>query len=196
MRWSAPALKVLLADQNDERAESLARGLRDAGVGDIARVADGERLVDAVTRHAPDVLIVDMERADRDGLESIREVTARQPKPIVMFSDSNDSAFMEEAIGAGVSSYNVRGAALPDVKPIVQAAVAIFRRYQKMAEDLQAAETRLDEQAVVLRAKSLLMRERDMTEPNAYKWLRRRAMDRGKRIAEVARELLASRNQD
>jgi two-component system, response regulator / RNA-binding antiterminator len=196
MRWSAPALKVLLADQNDERAESLARGLRDAGVGDIARVADGERLVDAVTRHAPDVVIVDMERADRDGLESIREVTARQPKPIVMFSDSNDSAFMEEAIGAGVSSYNVRGAALPDVKPIVQAAVAIFRRYQKMAEDLQAAETRLDEQAVVLRAKSLLMRERDMTEPNAYKWLRRRAMDRGKRIAEVARELLASRNQD
>ena len=189
-------MKVLLADQNDERAELLARHLTESGVSDIGRVAEGERLFDAVRRHAPDVVIVDMERADRDGLESIREVTAREPKPIVMFSDSNDVAFMEEAVAAGVSSYNVRGAALPDVKPIVQAAVAIFRRHRKMAEDLQIAETKLDEQAVVLRAKSLLMRERDMSEPNAYKWLRQRAMDRGKRIADVARELLASRKQD
>ena len=189
-------MKVLLADQNDERAEALARHLADAGVDDVARVAEGERLVDAVKRHAPDVVIVDMGRADRDGLEPIREVTAREPKPIVMFADSSDFAFMEEAIAAGVSSYNVRGASLPDVKPIVQAAVAIFRRYRKMADDLHAAETKLDEQAVVLRAKSLLMRERDMSEPNAYKWLRQRAMDRGKRIADVARELLAVRNQE
>jgi len=144
----------------------------------------------------PDVVIVDMARADRDGLDAIREVTAHDPKPIVMFSDSGDRTFMDEAISAGVSSYNVRGAALPDVKPIVQAAVAIFRRYQKMADELQAAEAKLDEQAIVLKAKNLLMRERAISEPNAYKWLRRRAMDQGKRIADVARELLASRPQN
>jgi len=189
-------LKVLLADQNDERAEALARHLCDASVGEVARVADGERLFEAVKRCKPDVVIVDMARADRDGLDAIREVTAHDPKPIVMFSDSGDRTFMDEAISAGVSSYNVRGAALPDVKPIVQAAVAIFRRYQKMADELQAAEAKLDEQAIVLKAKNLLMRERAISEPNAYKWLRRRAMDQGKRIADVARELLASRPQN
>lgn len=165
-------------------------------MSDVVRVGAGERLVDAVRRWVPDVVLVDMQRADRDGLESIREVTVHAPKPIVLFSDSNDVAFMEEAIAAGVSSYNLRGAALPDVKPIVQAAVAIFRRYRKVADDLQAAQTKLEEQAVVLRAKSLLMREREMSEPSAYNWLRRRAMDRGKRITDVARELLATRNQD
>jgi two-component system, response regulator / RNA-binding antiterminator len=186
------ALKVLLADEIDERADALIRHLQDSGVEHIVRVQAGERLIDAVKRHAPDVVIVDMSRADRDGLEPIREVTASEPKPIVMFTDSDDHAFMQEAIAAGVSSYNVRGTALPEVRPIVQAAVAIFGRYQKIASDLHAAEQRLDEHAMIQQAKSRLMRERNIAEPQAYKWLRERAMDSGKRIADIAREVLAS----
>lgn len=189
-------MKVLLADAIDERAEALVQHLHTAGIEHIFRVGAGERLIDAVRRLAPDVVIVDMSRADRDSLEPIREVTANDPKPIVMFNDSDDPGFMEEAIGAGVSSYNVRGTSLPEVKPIVQSAVAIFRRYQKLAGDLQIAETRLGEQTIVQQAKSLLMRERKISEPQAYKWLRARAMDRGKRIADVARDLLASRHRE
>jgi response regulator NasT len=189
-------LKVLLADEIDERADALVRHLRDAGVEQIVRVAAGERLIEAVKFHTPDVVIVDMSRADRDSLEPIREVTANDPKPIVMFADSGDHAFMEDAIAAGVSSYNVRGAALPEVKPIVQAAIAIFRRYQKIAGDLRIAETRLEEHAAVQQAKSLLMRKGNISEPQAYKWLRERAMDGSKRIVDVAREILASRQKD
>ena len=189
-------MKVLLADAVDERAEALVQHLRAAGIEQILRVASGERLIDAVRRLAPDVVIVDMSRADRDSLEPIREVTANDPIPIVMFNDSDDHGFMEEAISAGVSSYNVRGSSLPEVKPIVQSAVAIFRRYQKLAGDLQIAETRLGEQTTVQQAKNLLMRERKISEPQAYKWLRARAMDRGKRIADVARDLLASRHTE
>jgi two-component system, response regulator / RNA-binding antiterminator len=186
-------LKVLLADELDERADELVRHLLAAGVDQIVRVAVGERLVEAVKAHAPDVLIVDMSRSDRDSLESIREVTTNDPKPIVMFTDSNDLSFMEDAITAGVSSYNVRGTSLPEVKSIVQAAVAIFRRYQKVAGDLQIAETRLDDLAAIQQAKNLLMQQRNISEPQAYKWLRERAMDRGKRICDIAREILQPR---
>lgn len=189
-------MKVLLADKIHERAEALVRDLTDAGVEQIVRVGAGERLIDAVRLHTPDVIIVDMSRADRDSLEPIREVTANEPRPIVMFTDSDDHAFMEDAIAAGVSSYNVHGAALPEVKPIVQAAVAIFRRYQKVAGDLRIAESRLDQHTTVQKAKSLLMRERNITEPQAHKWLRDRAMDCRKHIADVAHEILASRQQD
>lgn len=189
-------MKVLLADELDERADALMRHLRQAGVEDIVRVSAGERLVEAVKRHTPDVLIIDMSRADRDSLEPIREVTANEPRPIVMFTDSGDQVLMEEAIAAGVSSYNVRGTFLPEVKPIVQAAVAIFRRYRKVADDLQAAESRLNEHAAVQQAKSFLMRDRNISEPQAYKWLREQAMDRGKRIADIAKEILALRKQD
>jgi response regulator NasT len=109
-----------------------------------------------------------------------------------MFVDHDDAGFMEAAIEAGVSSYNVVGAALPDVKPIVQAAVAMFRRYRQVEMELRRVETSLNERALIDRAKGLIMRQRHIGEPDAYRWLRRQAMDRGKKIAAIAAEVIAA----
>ncbi|MDB5395246.1 MAG: response regulator receiver protein, partial [Rhodospirillales bacterium] len=103
--WNS--LKVLLADDNQERADAVSRDLMAAGIERIVRLDHGTRLIDAVRAELPDVVIVDMSRPDRDSLEAIREVTARDPVPIVMFVDRDDAGFMEEAIEAGVSSYNL-----------------------------------------------------------------------------------------
>lgn len=190
-------MKVLLADADPERsapifAQLAAAHLGAAGATEIARPRPGEALLDAVAREAPDVVLVDMGRPDRDALDSLRHLTRHDPRPVVMFVDEDDPAFMEAAIDAGVSSYNVVGAALPDVKPIIQAAVALFRRFQGVEAELRRAEASLAERAVVDRAKALLMRGRRMTEPDAYRWLRRQAMDQGRRIADVAAALVAS----
>ena len=158
----------------------------------ILRVPAGRNLIDAVPALAPDVIIVDMARPDRDGLDDLRRVSADNPRPIVMFVDRDDRAFMEEAIAAGVSSYNVVGAAFPDIKPIVMAAVAIFRKHQQVADDLTRAKATLLERDNVNRAKSMLMRQRNIDEPQAYRWLRRRAMNESRRIGDIAVALLAS----
>lgn len=134
------SLKVLIADDNTDRANEVARYLRKTGVGDVILVRLGESLTNAVAIHSPDVVIVDMSRPDRDSLENVRTVTTENPRPIVMFVDHSDVAFMEAAIEAGVSSYNVVGSGMPDVRPIVQAAVAMFRRHQQVAAKLRAAE--------------------------------------------------------
>ncbi len=183
-------MKVLLADDNQERAGAVAGRLAEAGVEQIVRLGAGVRLIDAVRAEIPDVVIVDMSRPDRDSLDAIREVSQKGPLPIVMFVDHEDAAFMEDAIAAGVSSYNLVGSALPDVKPIAQAAVAIFRRYQKVAGELHEAETRLNERVIIQRAKGLLMQQRKMTEPQAHRWLRQNAMNSGKRMVDVAATLL------
>jgi two-component system, response regulator / RNA-binding antiterminator len=133
-----------------------------------------------------------MARPDRDGLDDLRRVSADNPRPVVMFVDRDDRAFMEEAIAAGVSSYNVVGAAFPDVKPIVMAAVAIFRKHQRVADDLSRAQATLTERGTINRAKAVLMRERHFDEPRAYRWLRRRAMNESRRIGDIAAELLAN----
>ena len=183
-------MRVLLADANLDRAASVADRLAQASAAEILRLAPGESLAHAVSRHRPDVVIVDMARPDRDQLDSIREVASRHPSPIVLFVDRDDPAFMEAAIEAGVSSYNVVGTALPDVKPIVETAVIMFRRYRQVEAELHKAEASLKERALIDKAKAKIMQERRMSEPDAYRWLRRQAMDRGRRIADVAADLL------
>jgi len=184
-------LKVLLADSDAERAVLLEERLREISDAVILSVPTGGSLLDAVAVQMPDVVIVDMARPDRDALD-LRRVSADNPRPVVMFVDRDDRAFMEEAIVAGVSSYNVVNAAFPDVKPIIMAAVAIFRKHQHVAADLQQARTSLLERETIDRAKTQLIKQRNFDEPQAYRWLRRKAMNESKRIAAVAAELLGS----
>lgn len=183
----------MLADADAKRARLVEDRLIAAGAAATVRPLPGEALLDAVARERPDVIIVDMARPDRDCLDDLRRLARDDPRPVVMFVDRDDPAFMEAAIEAGVSSYNVVGAAAPpDVKPIMAAAVAMFRRHRRVEAELRRAEEALRERAVIERAKAVLMRRRRLAEPDAYRWLRRQAMDRGRRIAEVAAEIVAT----
>src|SRR6202042_771244 len=97
---------------------------------------------------------------DRDPLDGTRQVAALNARPVVLFVDQDDPAFMEEAISAGVSSYNAIGMPPPDVKPILRAAVALFRHHQQARNDLREAEARLQERAVIEKAKAILIKQR------------------------------------
>jgi response regulator NasT len=185
-------VKVLLVDDNQPRADAVERQLLAGGLSEVLRLALGQRLADAVEDLSPDVVIVDMARPDRDSLDGIREVNRLRPRPIVMFVDQDDPSFMEEAIDAGVSSYNLVGSAIPDVKPIVQTALAIFRRYQKVADDLSRAESQLQERVIIQKAKSILIQSQRIAEPQAHKWLRQNAMNSGKRMVEIAQDVIAA----
>ena len=183
-------MKVLLADDDAERASAVARILAaDAGLT-VVRLKSGDSLADAVASLAPDVVLVDMARPDRDALDGIRQVAAMNTRPVVLFVDEDDPAFMEEAINAGVSSYNAIGMPPPDVKPILRAAVALFRRHQQAHDDLKQAEGRLQERGVIDRAKALLIKQRRLSEPEAYKYLRRTAMSSARKIVDIAHDLI------
>jgi len=189
-------VRILLADDDAARASALTKVLSaDPGLT-ILRPRPGELLADAVTALLPDVVLVDMARPDRDALEGIRVVSANAPRPIVLFVDEDDPAFMEEAIGAGVSSYNVLGVPPPDVKPILRAAAAMFRHHQSARSELHQAKGRLRERDIVDRAKAILIKGRRMAEPDAYRWLRKRAMASGKRIPDIAQEVVKAQGDE
>jgi response regulator NasT len=183
-------VKILLADDDAARAGALTKVLSADPSLTIVRPKQGELLADAVAALAPDVVLVDMARPDRDALEGIRVVASNQPRPIVLFVDQDDAVFMEEAIRAGVSSYNVLGVPPPDVKPILRVAAAMFRHHQTARARLRDAEKRLHEREIVDRAKAVLIKERRMGEPDAYRWLRTRAMSSGRRIVDIAQEVV------
>jgi two-component system, response regulator / RNA-binding antiterminator len=183
-------VKILLADDDADRARYLARALARQLAAAVVSTQPGEMLPDAVATHQPDVVVVDMTRPDRDALDGVRQLSATMPHPVVMFVDQDDPDFMQAAVDAGVSSYNVGTVSPIEMKPILQAAVALFRRYQRTHERLTAAETQLRERDVVAHAKAILIRRRKFSEPQAYRWLRREAMASGKRIPEVAHNVV------
>ena len=183
-------MKILLADDDAERAGNLIRVLSADPTLTVLRLQPDESLLDAVASHAPDVVLADMALPDRDALESLRLLSVHNPRPIVLFVDQDDPQFMEAAISAGVSSYSVVNTPPVDVKPILRAAVALFRQHQQTRAALHSAETRLMERTLIEQAKARLIRERRLSEPDAYRWLRKSAMASGRRIVDVARELL------
>lgn len=183
------ALKILLVDTNSDRAQALADKLSEGGFAEILRLPATIDMAQVVDAAKPDLIIVDMALPDRDALEGIRAVS--DAHPIVMFAGSDDPGFAEEAIAAGVCSYNMSGVALQDVRPILASAIALFRRYRRVEDELAEARARLDERRLMERAKAILMRGRRMSEPEAYRWLQKRAMDDNRKLAQVAADIVA-----
>ena len=183
------ALTILLIDTDAERASALEDKLSQSGYARIVR-AEGPDLAAAVERARPDLVLIDMALPDRDALEDIRAVSAANP--VVMFAGTDDPAFAQEAIAAGVCSYNLSGVALQDVRPILASAIALFQRYRHVETELAAAKALLDERRLIERAKALLMRNRKMTEPEAYRWLQKKAMNESRKLAQVVADFVAN----
>ena len=182
------SLTVLLIDSEENRARALEEKLSESGFARVVR-AEGPDLAAAVERAKPDLVIIDMALPDRDALEDIRAVSAASP--VVMFAGTDDPAFAQEAIAAGVCSYNLSGVALQDVRPILASAVALFQRYRHVETELAAAKALLNERRLIERAKAILMKNRKMTEPDAYRWLQKKAMNESRKLAQVVADFVA-----
>ena len=184
-------LKVMVIDESAGRAALLERALTDAGYEIIARVEHGVNLLERVNEVKPDVIIIDMEMPDRDTLEQLYTINQDQPRPIVMFADNSESDVIEAAVKAGVSAYVVDGLNTERVKPIMDVAIARFREFQALREELEQTKSTLADRKLIDKAKGIIMKQRGMDEAEAYKSLRKMAMDSNKRISEIAKDVIA-----
>ncbi|MFM8332525.1 MAG: ANTAR domain-containing response regulator [Candidatus Methylumidiphilus sp.] len=185
------SLRVMLVDRDPERAELLEAALAEAGHRVIARIADDAGLAAEVAKREPDVIVIDMEAPGLDTLEQMKEINRDQPKPIILFSDERDPAYIRQAVQAGVSAYVVDGLSRERVMPIVEVAVARFREFQSLRQELEDAKTQLADRKIIEKAKWLLMKKKNMGEDQAYQFLRKTAMSRNLKLIEVAKVLIA-----
>lgn len=185
-------MRVVLIDEDLGRAAILEQALTDHGYQVVAKLGSSRDLNDSVARFQPDVVIIDMESPDRDTLESMRQVSRDNPRPIVMFAEKSDQHTISQAISAGVSAYVVDGIEARRLNSIMDVAIARFREYQALKKELDVTRGKLADRKDVDRAKGLLMEHKGMSEPDAYKALRKMAMDTNKSIGEVARNLIAA----
>lgn len=183
-------MRVLLFDESPERIAVLREGLERSGYEVVDAVASPLELLRAVDVVKPDVIIIDTESPSRDVLEHVVLITRDQPRPIVMFSSNDAPDTIREAVRAGVSAYVVDGLDAGRVKSIVEVAVARFDEHQRLRAQLADANLKLSERKLVERAKGILMKARGMDEDEAFQALRRMAMDRGKRLGEIAQQVI------
>lgn len=183
-------LRVLVVDESVERADVLREGLARAGYEVVATLSRPLDLMRTVDRVQPDVIIIDTESPSRDVLEHVVMVSRDQPRPIVMFASDDASETIREVMRAGVSAYIVDGLDAARVKPIVEIACARFAEFQRLRDELATAQAQLAERKLIERAKGLLMKTKRLDEDAAYAFLRRAAMERGRRVADVAQAIV------
>lgn len=184
-------LRVLVVDDNTERSDLLRTALQTAGYEVVAEVNSAVDILGQVRAVKPDVIVIDRDSPDRDTLEHVCMITRDEPRPIVMFTQDHNQALMREALLAGVSAYVVDGLAAERVQGIVNVAVARFEQWQGLRQELNQAQASLAERKVIDRAKGILMKQRRCSEDEAYRLLRKTAMDRNERLVQVAENIIA-----
>ena len=186
----AEKLRVMLIDEEPARSAILERALQDNGYDVVARIGTEEDLLDRVRTIGPDIIIVDMQSPDRDTLESMHMISREQPKPIVMFAEKSDKVSIKDAVKAGVSAYVVDGLNANRIQPIMEVAIARFSEFQSLKNELARAKMDLAGRKVIDKAKGIIMAQRKCTEDEAYKALRKLAMDRNEKLVDVARSVI------
>lgn len=154
-------------------------------------------LTERLAQLQPDLIIVDAESEARDALEHVVMATRDARRPIVMFTNDNDSAAARASVAAGVSAYIVAGLSSERIRPILDVALARFEQEQALRQELADARSELNELSTAVkdrqtidRAKALLMQRQQLTEEAAYAKLRKTAMDKNLKLVEVAQRAL------
>ncbi len=146
-----------------------------------------ENLHIQIANEKPDIIVAIADIPDAYLINSIRNLTL----PVVIFSKDARREKIREAIQAGVASYVVDGLATPRILPIVEAAMSRFLETNTLKQQLETTKNDLAERKLIDRAKGLIMDQRNCTEDEAYRTLRSMAMDRKKRLGEMAKDILA-----
>lgn len=184
-------LRVMIVDETVERAEVLQQALTHAGYEVIAYVPSTLDLHRQVSALQPDIIIVDTDSPDRDTLESLCVVSRDEPRPVVMFTHDGNSEKIRAATLAGVSAYVVDGMSGERIGPIIEAAVARFEQFHALKREFDDIEEKLADRKVIERAKGILMQSRNLSEEDAYRALRKQAMQSNARLAAVAAQVVA-----
>jgi response regulator NasT len=186
------ALRILVVDQIPTRASILEEGLHEAGYKRVTVLRDMQNLMKRIVDIEPDMIFIDLEDPDRDVLEQMFQVSRCVARPVAMFVDRSDAETISEAIEAGVSAYVVDGLRKERIKSILDTAISRFNAFNRLKEELDRTRRALDERRLVDRAKGLLMKQRGISEEEAYALLRKASMNENRRVGEIAQSIITA----
>jgi AmiR/NasT family two-component response regulator len=191
--------RVLIAEDEALIRMDLAEMLREEGYEVVGEAGDGQEAVELAELHKPDLVIMDVKMPRRDGIDAAAEIASKRIAPIVVLTAFSQRDLVERARDAGAMAYLVKPFTISDLIPAIELAVSRFSEVTALEQEVATLSDRLETRKIVDRAKGLLQAKQGMTEPEAFKWIQRAAMDRRtsmKRVAEVVLETLGDPPKD
>ncbi|MBK9740232.1 MAG: response regulator [Actinobacteria bacterium] len=185
------AVRVLVAEDEALIRMDLVELLGECGYDVVGQAADGQAAVDLTRSLRPDVVFMDVAMPRRDGLSAAEEIIADGLAPVVMVTAFGQAETVQRAAEAGVLGYLVKPFGKADLAPAIEVAVARWQQMRELAEQVSNLRERQAAREAVERAKQVLESTMGITEPEAFAWLRRAAMDRRVTLAEVAADVAA-----
>lgn len=183
-------LRVVVAEDEALIRLDLAEMLQDAGYDVVGQAPDGQQAVALVRELRPDLVVMDVKMPELDGISAAELIGAEHLAPVVMLTAFSDRSLVERARDAGVMAYVVKPFTIEDLRPAIDIARSRWHELRALESEIADLGERLETRKAVDRAKGVLMTQLKLSEPDAFRWIQKTAMDRRLGMREVAEAVI------
>ena len=184
-----PNIRILVAEDEALIRMDLIEMLREAGYEVVAEAADGAQAIELAELHKPDLAILDVKLPVLDGSSSAEKIISIAP--VLMLTAFSQRELVDRARDAGVMAYVVKPFSIGDLIPAIEIAISRHKQMVSLADEVADLHERLETRKLIDRAKGILMKALNLSEPEAFSWIQRAAMDRRLTMKEVAHAVIS-----
>ena len=184
-----PAIRILVAEDEALIRMDLVEMLNEAGYEVVAEASDGAQAIELAQLHKPDLAILDVKMPILDGISAAEKIIAIAP--VLMLTAFSQRELVERARDAGVMAYVVKPFSIGDLVPAIEIAISRHLQMRSLADEVADLHERLETRKTIDRAKGILMQALNLSEPEAFSWIQRAAMDRRLTMKQVAEAVIS-----
>ena len=182
-------VRIVVAEDEALIRMDLVEMLGEAGYEVIAQASDGAQAIELVQEHKPDLAILDVKMPILDGISAAEEIIATCP--VLMLTAFSQRELVDRARDAGVMAYVLKPFTINDLVPAIEIAISRHLQMKTLADEVADLHDRLETRKIIDRAKGILMAALNLTEPQAFSWIQKAAMDRRLTMKEVAQAVIS-----
>ncbi len=177
---------VVVAEDEVLIRMDLVEMLTEEGYDVVGQAGDGVAAIELAEQHRPDLVILDVKMPVLDGIAAAEQIAGQRIAPVVILTAFSQRELVERARDAGAMAYLVKPFTKAHLVPAIEVAMSRFAELSMLESEVADLTERLETRKAVERAKSLLMEQLDLTEPEAFRWIQKTAMDLRLSMRQVA----------
>lgn len=183
---SGPSRTVVIAEDETLIRMDLAEMLTEEGYDVVGQAGDGARAIELATELRPDLVILDVKMPVLDGIAAAEAIAAKRIAPVVILTAFSQRELVERARDAGAMAYLVKPFTQSDLVPAIEMALSRFAELTQLETEVSDLQDRLETRKAVDRAKGILQQQLKLSEPDAFRWIQKTAMDLRLSMRQVA----------